>query len=246
MSLQRVLFADDEPPARARLRRFVEELDGYQVVGEAGHGQEVLQACHELKPDVVLMDIRMPDMDGIEAARHLGQLDQGPAVIFTTAFDNYAMEAFDAQAIGYLLKPVRRERLQRALRQAARLSVQALKDLGAPRAPRRNLCVRKPTGLQLIDVDTVTHFQADQKYVSIFHTGGEDLLDEPLKDLAEEFADRFLRIHRSVLVAVRHMERLEKTDSGQHQLWLRGRDEPLPVSRRHVTDVKLALRNLTI
>jgi len=242
MSMQRILIADDEPPARARLRRLVEELDGYQVVGEARHGREVLQACHELEPDVVLLDIRMPDMDGIEAARHLGKMEKGPAVIFTTAFDSYAMEAFDAQAIGYLLKPVRRERLQRALRQAARLSAQEFEGLATPRAARRNLCVRKPAGLQLIDVDSVTHFQADQKYVTVFHSGGQDLLDEPLKDLAEEFSDRFIRIHRSVLVSARHLERLEKTEAGQQQVWLRGRDEPLPVSRRHTTEVKLALR----
>ncbi|MGI9329152.1 MAG: LytR/AlgR family response regulator transcription factor [Gammaproteobacteria bacterium] len=242
MSMQKILIADDETPARARLRRLVEDLDGYQVVGEAGHGREVLQACTELQPDVVLMDIRMPDMDGIEAARHLSKMDQGPAVIFTTAFDSYAIEAFDAQAIGYLLKPVRRERLQRALRQAARLSAQVIEGMATPRAARRNLCVRKPAGLQLIDVDSVSHFQADQKYVTVFHDGGEDLLDEPLKDLAEEFSDRFIRIHRSVLVSARHLDRLEKTAAGPQQVWLRGRDEPLPVSRRHITDVKLALR----
>jgi two-component system response regulator AlgR len=152
------------------------------------------------------------------------------------------MEAFDAQAIGYLLKPVRRERLLRALQQAARLSRPALEQLAAPRAARRNLCVRKSSGLLLIDLDNVSHFQADQKYVTVFHTGGEDLLDEPLKDLADEFSDRFLRTHRSVLVSTRHLERLEKQPGGHYQVWLRGCPTPLPVSRRHVTDVKFALR----
>ena len=242
MSLQRILIADDEAPARGRLRRLVEELEGYQVIGEAEHGRAVVDACNELKPDVVLLDIRMPDMDGIEAARHLSKLETGPAVIFTTAFDHYAVEAFDAQAIGYLLKPVRRERLLRALRQAARLAGPELSSAAGPRVARRNLCVRKPSGLQLIDVDSISHFQADQKYVTVFHAGGEDLLDEPLKDLAEEFSDRFIRIHRSVLVSARHLEGLEKTDSGQHQVRLRGHETALPVSRRHVTDVKLALR----
>lgn len=242
MSATRILIADDEAPARARLRRLVAELDGCSVVGEAAHGHAVLTQCEQLHPDVVLLDIRMPDMDGIEAARHLAKLDDGPAIIFTTAFDSYAMEAFDAQAIGYLLKPVRRERLMRALRQAARLSQPAIDALEAPRPARRNLCVRKSTGLQLIDVDTISHFQADQKYVTVFHNGSEDLLDEPLKDLAEEFSDRFIRIHRGVLVAAQYLERLEKNSSGQYEVWLRGGDTPLPVSRRHVTDVKLALR----
>lgn len=242
MSATRILIADDESPARARLRRLVEELDGCSVVGEAEHGHDALAKCEQLHPDVVLLDIRMPDMDGIETARHLAKLDDSPAVIFTTAYDSYAIDAFDAQAIGYLLKPVRRERLMRALRQATRLSKPAVDALDAPQPARRNLCVRKSTGLQLIDVDTVSHFQADQKYVTIFHNGGEDLLDEPLKDLAEEFSDRFIRIHRSVLVAARYLDRLEKNPAGQFEVWLRGRDTPLPVSRRHITDVKLALR----
>lgn len=242
MNNTRILIADDEAPARARLHRLVEELDGCTVIGEAEHGHAVLAQCEQLHPDVVLLDIRMPDMDGIETARHLAKLDDGPAVIFTTAFDSYAMEAFDAQAVGYLLKPVRRERLMRALRQAARLSQPTMDALAAPRPARRNLCVRKSTGLQLIDIDSVSHFQADQKYVTAFHDGHEDLLDEPLKDLAEEFRDRFIRIHRSVLVSTRFLDRLEKNSSGQYEVWVRGYQTPLPVSRRHVTDVKLALR----
>jgi DNA-binding LytR/AlgR family response regulator len=102
MSTARILIADDEVPARSRLRRLVEELNGFDVVGEAAHGRAVLDLCGQMHPDIVLLDIRMPDMDGIEAARHLAKLDEGPAVIFTTAYDSYAMEAFDAQAIGYL------------------------------------------------------------------------------------------------------------------------------------------------
>ena len=242
MTATRILIADDEQPARARLRRLVEELDGCSVVGEAEHGHAVLMQCERLHPDVVLLDIRMPDMDGIEAARHLSKLDDSPAVIFTTAFDSYAMEAFDAQAIGYLLKPVRRERLMRALRQAARLTKPDIDALDTPQPARRNLCVRKSSGLRLIDIDSVSHFQADQKYVTVFHNGDEDLLDEPLKDLAEEFRDSFIRIHRSVLVSIRFLDRLEKNAAGQYEVWLRGCADPLPVSRRHVTDVKLALR----
>jgi two-component system response regulator AlgR len=244
MTSTRILIADDEQPARARLRRMVEELDGCSVVGEAEHGHAVLAQCEQLRPDVVLLDIQMPDMDGIEAARHLAKLNDGPAIIFTTAFDSYAMEAFDAQAIGYLLKPVRRERLMRALRQAGRLRQGAIDALDTPKPARRNLCVRKSTGLRLIDVDSVTHFQADQKYVTVFHDGEEDLLDEPLKDLAEEFRDTFIRIHRSVLVSSRYLDRLEKNAAGQYEVRLRGGADPLPVSRRHVTDVKLALRRL--
>lgn len=244
MPATRIVIADDEAPARARLRRLVDELDACEVVGEARHGREALELCESRRPDVLLLDIRMPDMDGLETARHLSRLDDGPAVIFTTAYDSYAIEAFDAQAVGYLLKPVRRERLLKALRQAARLSRSQADQLGGGGAPlaRSAICVRKASGLQLIPVEQIRYFQADQKYVTIHHDEGEDLLDEPLKDLAAEFSDRFIRIHRSILVSAARIERLEKRAGGQHELWLRDHPQALPVSRRHVTEVKLALR----
>ena len=244
MADARVLITDDEAPARARLRRMLDELEGYEVIGEAANGRDALALCAELGPDILLLDIRMPEMDGLETARHLATADSAPAVIFTTAFDNYAIEAFDAQAVGYLLKPVRRERLLRALGQAARLSRPQLTGLaGAPvTAARRNICVRKTSGLQLIPIEDVRYFRADQKYVTVNHAGGEDLIDEPLKDLAAEFGDRLIRIHRSVLVAADFLDRMERNTSGQYELWLKGIADPLPVSRRHATEVKLALR----
>jgi len=222
----------------------LDELEGFEVIGEAANGHEALALCAELGPDILLLDIRMPEMDGLETARHLAAADTSPAVIFTTAFDNYAIEAFDAQAVGYLLKPVRREKLLRALGQAARLSRPQLSGLAAApaAAARRNICVRKTTGLQLIPIENVRYFRADQKYVTVNHAGGEDLIDEPLKELATEFGDRLIRIHRSVLVAADFLERLDRSGSGQYELWLRGIDQPLPVSRRHATEVKLALR----
>ena len=245
MDATRIVIADDEPPARARLRRLVEELDGCEVVGEAGHGREALQVCEAQHPDVLLLDIRMPEMDGLETARHLARLEPGPAVIFTTAYDSYAIDAFDAQAVGYLLKPVRRERLVRALRQASRLTRPQIDGIAAGQSTnlaRSTICVRKPNGLQLIPIDQIRYFEADQKYVTAYHEQGEDLLDEPLKDLAIEFGDRFIRIHRSMLVAAAYLEKMARNDNGQYEVWLRDCSEPLPVSRRHVTDVKLALR----
>lgn len=242
MSSTRIVIADDEPPARARLRRLLEELEDCEVVGEAGHGREALELCERLQPDVLLLDIRMPDMDGIETARHLAGLGDGPAVIFTTAYDSYAVAAFDAEAVGYLLKPVRRERLLRALGHAVRLTRPKLAALAGGTPARASICVRKAAGLVMIPVADIRFFQADQKYVTVNHQQGEDLLDEPLKDLATEFADRFIRIHRSALVAVDYLERMARNDAGQYEVWLRGVPAPLPVSRRHVTDVKLALR----
>jgi two-component system response regulator AlgR len=242
----KILIADDESPARSRLRQMVAEIPGSEVVGEAGNGREVLQLCAEMAPDIVLLDIRMPDMDGIEAARHLDMLDHGPAVVFTTAFDHYAIDAFDAHAVGYLLKPVRQERLERAIqhaRQFGNAQFESLaQDLEAP--PRRsNICVRRASGLQLIPVDEILYFQADQKYVTVRHLNGEDLIDEPLKSLADEFHGEFVRIHRNALIALAYMDRMDKNSDGKYTVRLKHCETPLVVSRRHVTTVKEYLKH---
>jgi len=245
--MMKVLIADDEAPARARLRRMLEEIPDCEVVAEAENGREALQACMDHAPSVVLLDIRMPDMDGIEAARHIAEIEAGPAVVFTTAYDHYAIDAFDAHAVGYLLKPVRRERLEKALRFASRLGRAELAEVGRESgdvAARTNICVRRGEELRLIPIDDIVYFHADQKYVTVYHSGGEDLLDEPLKGLGEEFATHFIRIHRSTLIALRYLERMERVD-GQYEVWLRGIDRPLPVSRRHVTAVKSCLKRVS-
>jgi two-component system, LytTR family, response regulator AlgR len=238
----RVLIVDDEGPARLRLRQLLADLGSYEVVGEAGQGAEALELCASLKPDVVLLDIRMPGMDGLQVAGHLAGWPERPAVIFTTAYDEYAMQAFDAQAIGYLLKPVRRERLQQSLAQAARVGRAQLSRLQGA-GPRTHICVQRSRGLQLIPAADIYCFQADQKYVTAFHAGGEALLDEPIKDLEQEFSDRFLRIHRNALVAVAWVDRLERLDDGSWQAILKAPFRPLPVSRRHVAEVKRRLRD---
>jgi two-component system response regulator AlgR len=243
----KVLIADDEAPARSRLRQMVGDIADLEVVGEAENGHEVLQLCTELAPDIVLLDIRMPDMDGIEAARHLDMLENGPAVVFTTAFDHYAIDAFDAHAIGYLLKPVRHERLVRAIEHASRFTQSQLGTLAQdPDNPskRSNICVRRASGLQLIPIDEILYFQADQKYVTVRHLHGEDLIDDPLKSLEEEFSEDFIRIHRNALIALDYLDRMDKNADGQYSIWLKHSDVPLAVSRRHVTTVKGCLKRI--
>ena len=236
-----VLIVDDEPPARSRLRRLVGDLEGFRVVGEAGHGEEALQLCNTLQPDVVLLDIRMPGIDGLQVASQLAGWERRPAVVFTTAYDEYAIQAFETQAVGYLLKPVRRERLQHTLQHATRVGrAQLLRIPGA--APRTHLCVQRTRGLQMIPLDDILCFQADQKYVTAYYTGGEALLDEPLKDLEDEFGERFLRIHRNALIAVAWLDSLDRDDGGAWQVRLKADFRPLPVSRRHVGEVKRRLR----
>ena len=238
-----ILVVDDEPPARRRLVTLIEALPGFDAIGEAGDGEAAVNAVASGEPEIVLMDIRMPGMDGIEAARHLARLPNPPAVIFTTAYDAYALEAFETQAVGYLLKPVRRRRLAEALERAVRPTRAQLAALAAARpVPRGHVSVRRGDELHLIPLEAVRYFEAAQKYVTVHHEGGEDLIDESLKTLEAEHAERFVRAHRSLLVSIRHIASLDKDEAGRPGLRLRGTDERLVISRRHAADIKRKLR----
>jgi two-component system response regulator AlgR len=230
----RILLVDDEVLARDRLRALLARMEGHEVVGEADSGEACLRRVAALQPDVVLLDIRMPGMDGIEVARHLAASEQPPAVIFVTAYDAFAVEAFDAQAVGYLLKPVRGARLAEALARAARPTRPQLAALGGTGGQRRQrIAARIGDALQLIPVDTIRYFQADQKYVTVYHEAGTDLIDEPLKELESEFGGEFVRIHRKALVALKHIAAVERDAQGQLLVRMDGVAEPLAVSRRH-------------
>jgi two-component system, LytTR family, response regulator AlgR len=238
----KVLIVDDEPPARERLRGLLGEIGDIEVVGEAATGGEALGHTHDLSPDVVLLDVRMPGMDGLEAARHLNVLDEPPAVIFTTAYDQYAVEAFEAHAVGYLLKPVRKEQLAAALARAGRLTRAQLQTLAAAGARRSHIAARRRDGLRLIPVEEVQYFLADQKYTTVRHLGGEDLIEDSLRLLEGEFGGVFVRIHRNALVGVRYLERIERTAEGQYFVRLRGCEAPLPVSRRMAGELRERFR----
>lgn len=242
----KVLIVDDEAPARDRLRQLLDDSGQHEVVGEAGHGQEALDIAARVAPDVILLDIRMPGIDGVETAHHLNSFETPPAIIFTTAYDEYAIDAFEANAIGYVLKPVRRERLDQALAQAARLTSAALFEVGKRSGiseQRRHVCARVRGELKLIPIADVLYFIADQKYVNVVHTNGRDLIDDPLKALEDEFADQFVRIHRGALVALSAIDSLKRDEEGRTQVMLHDCDgDDLIVSRRHVADVKRRLK----
>ncbi len=239
----RILIVDDEAPARLRLRALVEEQALGEVVAEAATGREALEAARRAAPHVVLLDIRMPGMDGLEAAGHLASLHTPPAVIFTTAYDDYALQAFEAQAVGYLLKPVRRERLAQALQGAQRLNRVQLDSLRAqrPRA-RTHISARVHGDIRLVPIEAVHYFQADQKYVTVVGDEGEVLIEESLKALEEEFGERFVRIHRNALVARDRLLALERDRDGRAQLRLRGSACALEVSRRHLAALRRLMR----
>ena len=237
----RVLIVDDEPPARERLRSMLTEAGDVDVAGEASNGEQAIGMVDRLMPDVVLLDVRMPGIDGLEVARHLAALPTPPAVIFTTAFDEYALQAFDSEAVAYLLKPIRAEKLRAALAKAERLSRAQLQQVAtATSAPahRSHIGARGRDGLKLIPVDEVFCFQADQKYTTVKHQNGEDLIEDSLKTLEEEFSANFVRIHRNALVNTKYLERIARDASGQHFVHLRGLPDALEVSRRMAGDLK--------
>lgn len=243
----RILIVDDEKLARERLTRMLQSMEErpHEVVGEAGNGVEAVALADQTQPDVVLLDIRMPGMDGLEAARHFTDFEEPPAVIFCTAYEEHAVEAFDLQAVGYLLKPVRRENLQAALEQARRLNkaqIAALSDTDKQR--RTHISARTRRGIELIAVDDVRYFQADQKYVTVRHRDGEILIDETLRELEEEFDDRFIRVHRNALIAGHYVEGLDRTPDGHYRIRLRDIEEPIDISRRHVPTVRRFVKSL--
>ncbi|MEM7276860.1 MAG: LytTR family DNA-binding domain-containing protein [Pseudomonadota bacterium] len=238
-----LLIVDDEQPARERLQRLLGDLEEAPAkVVAAANGEEALKVCQTQLVDIVLLDIRMPGMDGIEAASYLQALPEAPAIIFTTAYDQYAIDAFETEAIGYLLKPVRKARLEAALAKASRLSKRSLNEIAKTQPNERQfVSTRVGEEVRLIRVDDIVYFEADQKYVKAVLSSGAELIDDSLKSLEQVLADRFIRIHRKLLVALNSIEALEKTTSGGSALRLRGMDKSLPVSRRHVGQVKAKL-----
>jgi two-component system, LytTR family, response regulator AlgR len=243
----RVFIVDDEPPARNRLRDLLNDCKEQlplEIVGEASNGQEALDKLLEITADVVLLDIRMPQMDGIELAQHLQKLPKPPVIVFTTAYDDSAIKAFEGGAIDSLLKPIRMGRLFEALNRArASVPVQTevLRDL-LPE-PRKNLSIHERGKIHLIPIEQVLYLRAELKYITVRTAEREYLIEESLSALEKEFAVRFVRIHRNCLVAKTAIEGFEKggEDSAESAGWmvrLKGLDELLAISRRQQHIVK--------
>ncbi|MBX9605528.1 MAG: LytTR family DNA-binding domain-containing protein [Gammaproteobacteria bacterium] len=243
----RILIVDDEPLARGRLVSQIAELDAGEVVGEAADGLACLAAVEQHAPDVVLLDVRMPGMDGIEVARRLRDRRTPPVVIFTTAYDEHALAAFESQALDYLLKPVRLDRLRAALERAAslRLGRELLAEQPAAAGGRRRHVSAMAGGtLRFMPIGEVLYFQADQGYVSAVGKTGKLLIEDSLRALEEEFAEDFVRIHRNALVAPAHVRALERDAAGNVAVVLEGRPERLLISRRLLPQVRKRLRGL--
>ncbi len=236
----RVLVVDDEAPARRRLRELLDDCAGAMplaIVGEAANGREAMEILHAVTSDLVLTDIHMPEMDGLELARHLLKLQPPPVVIFTTAFHEHALQAFDVHAVDYLMKPVRMQRLLAALQKVPRLKpLTAAKLDELPASARRFLSVTERSRVVLVPIDEIVYLKAELKYITIRTAQREFLLEESLTRLEEEFGARFIRVHRNCLVAkdaIRGFERCVGDEGDAHwEVVLNGVNETLPVSRR--------------
>ena len=242
----RVLIADDEPLARERLASLLAEA-GVELTAAVGNGEHAVHEADRLRPDVCILDIRMPLMDGLDAARVISANVDPPAIVFCTAYDEYALKAFEAHAVDYLMKPVRLERLQQALERARRMAGAKLDAVAASMGSSRqrtHICARVRGNLVLVAVSDILYLQAEDKYVVVHHTKGQVLVEDALKGLEDEFTDRFVRIHRNCLVARARLSGLTRGNDGRIFARIEGCADELEVSRRNLPGLRKLVRTL--
>ncbi|MGB1311640.1 MAG: LytR/AlgR family response regulator transcription factor [Leucothrix sp.] len=241
-----ILVVDDEELARKRIQSLLAEKSDYNICAEAENGAEALMMVERHQPDLILLDITMPVMDGLEVAKHLAGMPNPPAVIFTTAYGEYALEAFSTKATGYLMKPIRQEQLLKSLEQARSLNraqrSEILERTDDAMANRKHICARRRGNLELIPIEDVYYFQADQKYVTVRHKEGEVIIEESLKSLENDLSERFIRIHRNALVAKSRISGLSKSPIGRVKVTIDKIEDELEVSRRHVAEIRRFVR----
>lgn len=237
----RVVIVDDEPLARSRLSRLLAQCNGYQVVAEAENGQQALQRCADLQPDLVFLDIEMPGADGLSVASELSNNPLPPAVIFVTAHPQHALAAFQVAPAGYLLKPVSLENLQQCLQ---RLGVSTRVHLEKQKASAPRLSFRIGLEQRSILLSELFYMQAEDKYVRLVYEGGEALTETSLKQLQEKYPDQLLRIHRHTLVLTERVSGLSRGADGQHLIILRDCPQMPEISRRELSNVKALLQSV--
>ncbi|MGO1250140.1 LytR/AlgR family response regulator transcription factor [Psychrobacter sp.] len=244
----RIVVCDNEPLSRERLVRIVQQ-SGHEVVVQAMTGQEAIVAVKDQQPDIILLDIRMPEMDGVRCAQELNKLEHPPAIIFVTAYDHYAIAALKANAIGYLLKPANKDELLEALSKAKKLNAAQLNEIrkleeSTAQPVREHIAARTHRGVELVKLTDIYYFTADQKYVKVRHKDGIILIDETLKELEQEFGDRLFRVHRNAIINLSFLDYLEVLEAGQYQVRFKGIDETLAVSRRHLPMLREKIQSM--
>lgn len=241
----RVLVVDDEALARGRLAALLGDCQNpaATVVAQASHGAQALDLLRAVAVDVVLLDIHMPGMDGLALARTLRSLPEPPSVVFVTAHAEHALQAFEVEAVDYLTKPVRLERLQQALQKVRRIQSGAVAPpLASALDSDEVLLIQDRNRTERVPLSSVLFFKAELKYITVRTPARSYILDGSLNDLEERYAPQFIRIHRNALVARRAARALERHyDAEEGEGWalrLDGVDERLLVSRRQVSAVR--------
>lgn len=225
---------DDEMPAISRLQRLLAEFDGWRLVGSSTSPEQALQDCAESPVDVVFLDVEMPGLNGVELARRLSTLKPAPVVVFVTAFEQYAVDAFELSAVDYLVKPVRKERLAQAL-DRARLACRQ-------RGPEPALTTRLGERVMSIRLSQVRVLMAEDKYTVVHYLGGNALIEDSLVNLEQRFPREFLRVHRNALVARRFLRALRRDSNGLDRVEVDGVECRPEVSRRQLPLVRRALK----
>lgn len=236
------LVIDDEFLARARLRELILRIDPEAEIIEAENGQAAIEMCENHVPDTALVDIRMPGISGIELVYHLSALEHTPTVIFTTAYTEYALEAFDANAIDYLLKPVQIDRLRRALKKAEPITKVQTDSL---RKSTRSLhiSITQKGKIKLVPIKDICFLKAENKYLLVKTLREEYLMNDTLNNLEKELGDEFLRVHRNALISTAHLEGLEKNQEGQWCVFFRGIPDQIEISRRQTPAIRAWLKS---
>ena len=251
----KVLVVDDEPLARMRLKTLLEPYASeFEVVGEAGSGAQTIEKIQELDPDVVFLDIQMPDMDAFEVLKNIGE-DDMPLIVFTTAYENFALRAFEENTVDYLLKPVDPERLEGTIEKLRRnlssrsaqqqmpadFTWEKFRDMvNACGSYLQRIQVKIGDRILLVNVDEIIRFQSEDKYTTIYTPTGQFVIDTPLVDLEKKLdPSMFVRIHRAHLVAIDYIAEIRKSDMSRLVVVLRDKNRTqLLVSRNFVKTVR--------
>jgi len=237
----KVLIVDDEPLACQRLATLLKELPNFEAIPEfAHHAKDAYQLVDKYQPDIVLLDIKLPQISGLQIATKLCVLTKPPAIIFCTAYDEFALEAFKVNAVDYLLKPIRPEHLSIALNRATTLNlaqITALKDEEVP----AYIHIKSWQGIMRLPVNNLLYFAAENKYVAAYHLNGKIMLDESLISLEQKYPNYLVRINRHILVAINKISVLENTKFGNGRLHLYHANQPFTVTRRYMKNLRQIL-----
>lgn len=235
-----ILIIDDEQPARDRMRRLLGNFPKFEIAGEAASSAEALERIRELSPDILLLDISMPGMNGMALARVLQEGGASPAIIFCTAYQDQALNAFEVEAVDYLVKPVREERLEKSLEKARRF-------LGKEDVHEEGHYVRSTVGgkVVLTPIHRVICMVSEDKYTTVIHEKGDTVIDESLTELEQRYPAFFFRIHRNALVSRKHLRGLERTREGLTLVLLSGTERKPEVSRRKVASLRKLLSEIS-